>query len=288
MLGRVLGTSPGAIGAWRDPAPERDPGRLADIRTARRTWPSRGTCGRNRAVPCATVRLPESWDDYLATLRPRFRTKIRSVLRNLEGRGDVRFGFCEPRGRRERLLPILFDLHTRRWNQDGKPGVFGWDRKRQFYARPLAPRCCERRSLRFSWLEWNGRILACQYGFLHGDTYLHLQEGYEPASSTGTSASALRAWSIREFLDAGLREYDFLAGVGRHKTDWGAEVKESRQLVVAAPSYRESVSVCRGPEWEDRAEERCKRLVPEARAGAAPGTSASSGSPAAARAAAPS
>ena len=83
-----------------------------------------------------------------------------------------------------------------------------------------------------SWLEWNGRILACQYGFVHGETYLHLQEGYEPASEHWNVGIGLRAWSIREFLRAGIREYDFLAGVGRHKTDWGAEIKESRRVAL--------------------------------------------------------
>ena len=34
----------------------------------------------------------------------------------------------------DRLLPVLFDLHTRRWAEEGKPGVFGWDRKREFYS----------------------------------------------------------------------------------------------------------------------------------------------------------
>ena len=105
-------------------------------------------------------------------------------------------------------------------------------------------------------------MLACQYGFLSGNSYLHLQEGYEPASEHWNVGIALRAWSIREFLGEGIREYDFLAGVGRHKTDWGAHVKESRQLVVASPSSR-NLLYCRGPEWEERARESVKRLVPE-------------------------
>src|SRR5579872_6729627 len=44
--------------------------------------------------PCSTVLLPGSWEEYLGQLRPRFRTKVRSVLRNLESRGEVSFGFC--------------------------------------------------------------------------------------------------------------------------------------------------------------------------------------------------
>src|SRR5208282_5900165 len=122
-------------------------------------------------------------------------TKIRSVLRNLESRPEIRFGFCQEARQIDRLLPILFDLHRRRWAQDNKPGVFGWDQKREFYF-ALSPLLLERGWLRFSFLEWNGQVLACQYGYAYGGTYFHLQEGYEPASEHWNVGVGLRAWTI--------------------------------------------------------------------------------------------
>lgn len=213
-----------------------------------------------KEVPCGTVRLPEEWESFLGILKPRFRTKVRSVLRNLEARPEVRFGFCQTPAEVERLLPILFDLHARRWAEVGKPGVFGQPGKRDFYAR-LSARLLERGWLRFSWLEWNGAVLACQYGFVYQGVYSQLQEGYEPASEHWNAGIGLRAWSIREFIRQGVREYDFLGGIGRHKSDWGAEMKHSRQIVLANHSYK-SVLFCLGPEWEIRARELLKRALP--------------------------
>jgi peptidoglycan/xylan/chitin deacetylase (PgdA/CDA1 family)/CelD/BcsL family acetyltransferase involved in cellulose biosynthesis len=214
-----------------------------------------------QAIECSTLSLPSGWNEYLGTLRPRFRTKIRSVLRNLESRPEVRFGFCETAPDLGRLLPTLFELHTRRWKHDGQPGVFGWDEKRRFYAE-LSPLLLDRGALRLSWLEWNGRLLACQYGFVHGTTYFHLQEGYEPASEHWNIGIGLRAWSIRTLLGAGIREYDFLAGVGRHKMDWGAGVKQSLRLVVGLPTYA-NLLYCRGPEWLQRTKDSVKEFVPQ-------------------------
>src|SRR5215469_14977066 len=111
---------------------------------------------RETETPCATVVLPRTWDEYLGMLKPRFRTKVRSVLRNLETRPDARFGFCQHAEELDRLLPALFDLHTRRWADEGKPGVFRGEEKRAFY-RLLSRRLLERNWLRFSWLEWRGR-----------------------------------------------------------------------------------------------------------------------------------
>lgn len=212
-------------------------------------------------VDCGTASLPASWEEYLGKLRPRFRTKIRSTLRNLETREEIQFGFCEKSEQLESLLPALFDLHARRWAQDGKPGVFGRPGKRDFYV-ALSRRLLERGWLRFSWLKWKDRILACQYGFAYENTYFHLQEGYEPASEHWNLGIGLRAWSIRQFLKEGLREYDFLAGLGRHKSDWGAERKQSKRLLMANLSHK-NVLFCRGPGWEARGRESLKRIVPE-------------------------
>jgi peptidoglycan/xylan/chitin deacetylase (PgdA/CDA1 family)/CelD/BcsL family acetyltransferase involved in cellulose biosynthesis len=222
---------------------------------------SRQLAWKTGDVPCATVRLSDNWDDYMQTLQSRFRTKVRSVLRNLEGRPEVRFYFCDDPNQLERLLPTLFDLHTRRWAEEGKPGVFGGDKKRDFYFR-ISRLLLARKRLRLSWVEWNGRILACQYGFVYGDVYNQLQEGYEPASEHWNLGIGLRAWSIRELLKEGVREYDFLGGVGRHKTCWGATVKHSKRIQVAARSYR-NLLFRRGPEWEAAGREWIVKAVPE-------------------------
>ncbi len=212
-------------------------------------------------VACGTVRLPATWDEYLGLLKPRFRTKIRSVLRNLEKREDVKFKFCENAVEIEKLLPVLFDLHSRRWAQDGKAGVFVRKGKCEFY-RVLSPALHERGRLRFSWLEWRGQILACQYGFVYNGTYSQLQEGYEPASEHWNSGVGLRAWSIRKLMEEGVTEYDFLGGMGRHKSDWGADVKYSKRIVMARPTTKNLI-FCRGGSWRDQAASLLRKDSPQ-------------------------
>jgi peptidoglycan/xylan/chitin deacetylase (PgdA/CDA1 family) len=222
---------------------------------------SNGALHTESDVACGTVRLPESWEQYLKMLQPRFRTKVRSVLGKLEGHPSAHFAFCRDAAEVDRLLPVLFELHTRRWAGDAKPGVFRWDLKRDFY-KALSSTLLERDWLRFSWLEWNGRILACQYGFVYEGVYFQLQEGYEPASEHWNVGVGLRAWSIREFLKQGVQEYDFMGGMGRHKTDWAAEVKYSKRISLADASYRNRL-LFQAPEWKARAGESLKKIVPE-------------------------
>jgi peptidoglycan/xylan/chitin deacetylase (PgdA/CDA1 family)/CelD/BcsL family acetyltransferase involved in cellulose biosynthesis len=210
--------------------------------------------------PCGTVRLPESWDEYLGCLKPRFRTKVRSVLRNLAGRPEVQFGFCESTDEISNLLPVLFDLHTKRWSADGKPGVFRWDAKRNFYD-AVTPTLLNRGWLRFSWMKYKDRVVACQYGFVYNGVYLHLQEGYEPACEHWNVGIGLRAWTIQEYLKQGIREYDFLGGIGRHKTDWGGEPKLSKHIQIADRTMR-NVVFCRAAKWRSDMREAIASKLP--------------------------
>jgi len=212
-------------------------------------------------VACSTVRLPGDWEAYLGSIGQKLRKQIRALLRKIESRPGVQWGFCATREAVERMLPALFDLHSRRWAKEGKPGVYAWDKKRDFYVR-LSTRLLDRGTLRFSWLQWNGRVVACQYGFVFGGVYYHLQEGYEAASEHWSFGTALRALTVREFLKEGVREYDFLSGTGWHKQIWGAETKTSKRILLAERTAR-NVLFCRGPELREKARESIRPAIPE-------------------------
>ena len=214
-----------------------------------------------KQIPCATAALPATFDAYVALLKPRFRTKVRSTLKAIEARQEFQFGFCRSQAELNEILPCLFDLHARRWATEGKPGVFGWDAKRRFYA-DLSRRLFERGWLTVSWLRWNGTVIACQYGFTYGGVYFHLQEGYEPACEHLNPGIALRAWSIREFIAQGVKEYDFLGGINRHKTDWGAGAKMSANVELAKSGLRGWL-FSSAPELAAQARESLAAAVPE-------------------------
>jgi CelD/BcsL family acetyltransferase involved in cellulose biosynthesis/peptidoglycan/xylan/chitin deacetylase (PgdA/CDA1 family) len=197
-------------------------------------------CARERnwklkaeAVPCASLCLPKSWDEYLTGLEPRFRTKVRSSLTALEKQLKERPARCASAREVEEWLPCLFDLHTRRWETSNKPGVFRDPRKRQFY-RDISHAALEQGWLAFHRLKWAERSLAFQYGLEYRNRFHLLQEGYDPDFSALRPGVALRAWLMRHWIEAGLEEYDFLAGVSAYKLDWGAQEKSAVRLLISA------------------------------------------------------
>jgi CelD/BcsL family acetyltransferase involved in cellulose biosynthesis len=74
---------------------------------------------RNEKIPCLVTDLGPSWEDYLSSLRPRFRTKIRSTLREIETNHRVRFYTIGTDMDLGRGLRTLYELHEKRWRSTG-------------------------------------------------------------------------------------------------------------------------------------------------------------------------
>jgi CelD/BcsL family acetyltransferase involved in cellulose biosynthesis len=182
-------------------------------------------------IPCATLSLPGEWDDYLRLLRPRVRTKIRSALAYFE-QIDVEPTECTAVSELDTWLGQLFDIHTRRWQKQQGPGVFRSEARRSFY-REVSRTTLQKGWLAFHRLTWCDRPLALQYGFRYHKHIYALQEGYDPAFENLRPGVALRGWVMRDEIQQGLTEYDFLAGTARHKLDWGARPKLSRLIRLA-------------------------------------------------------
>ncbi|HET7208494.1 MAG TPA: GNAT family N-acetyltransferase [Terriglobales bacterium] len=220
----------------------------------------RGWGARSESISCATLQLPPTWDEYLKQLEPRFRTKVRSSLSSLQqcvGSAPLE---CGSKEEIESWLPPFFDLHSRRWSSQGQPGVFRDAAKRSFYGE-LSRLALDRGWLAFHRLNWGERPLAFQHGLLYRNRFHLLQEGYDPAFSAIRPGVALRAWLMRRWIEAGVQEYDFLAGAARYKLEWGASQHLTLRLRLAAKTG----SIIAALEWPDfraRTRESLGRLAP--------------------------
>lgn len=215
---------------------------------------------RDEAVPCGIVSLPETWDEYLSHLRPRFRTTIRACLRNLaQWPGGIEY-LCDSRDI-ESWLEDLFHLHGGRWQLRRQQGVFANTEKRAFY-RSLAESLLQRGCLHFARWRVANSVLAMQFGFIYGGKYFQLQEGFDRETMHVSPGITLRAATIRDLIERKVRTYDFLGGVARHKTDWGAEVAVSSRYALA-PRTMAGLAYVAAPAASDKGKVLLKKLLPE-------------------------
>ncbi|HEX5030738.1 MAG TPA: GNAT family N-acetyltransferase [Candidatus Eisenbacteria bacterium] len=200
----------------------------------------RGWLWHDWRVPCARVSLPASWDAYVKSLKPRMRTKVRSVLRVMDEEFHGRCDRLTDRSELEARLESLYDLHRRRWEAEGKSGVFQTAAKRDFYAL-LSRRLLESDRLRFYSLRIGTDYVAHQYCFEYGNRMYLLQEGLDPAWFEHGAGNALRAHVFQDCIARGIAVYDFLGGVTAHKLSWGAETVWSARVTTGPPSWKNRI-----------------------------------------------
>ena len=202
----------------------------------------RGWLAEEKVVPRLAIRLPGDWESYLATLQPRFRSKLRSLARRLQGDTGkmpvplpAAFEQCTEPSELPERLESLFALHQARWRAAGKPGAFADPARRRFY-REVGEAFLRRGWLRFWSLRLGGRYAAHEFSFEHLGRVYFLQQAFDIGSAEQNAGTALKAHVLRDSIARGAREYDFLAGAAPYKEKWGAERSECVLLTLGRPA----------------------------------------------------
>jgi CelD/BcsL family acetyltransferase involved in cellulose biosynthesis len=173
--------------------------------------------------PCSRVSLPNDYEAYLRSLKPKFRSALRYQTNRLVKNHSTRLLRTNSEEDLDAHLDRFFTMHQERWTARGETGSFHDPRKPAFY-REVAASFLRRGWLRFYHLEVDKVIRASQFGFAYRGTLYSLQEAidhsFHPPGIDGFGV-VLRGMAIRESIAEGLEAYDFLGGVEEFKTRWG-------------------------------------------------------------------
>lgn len=190
---------------------------------------------------CPYIPLPATWDEYLATLGAKTRKTIRQRLQKIQNELAAEPTYPRDRADVDRMMLRLEDLHTRSWEERGRPGVFASRRFRTFH------RLHARRSFRSGrlWmfaLRARGKDheadqdIAVTLGFRDARAAHGYQLGHDPEHRTYGIGSMMVALAIRSAIEAGLQEMDFLRGAGMYKYHLTAHERRGHDLVIHSGS----------------------------------------------------
>jgi CelD/BcsL family acetyltransferase involved in cellulose biosynthesis len=183
------------------------------------------------------VEMPPTWDAYVDSLSPEFRPLVTRYPKRLDVHYTCKLRRCENGDDLELFLPVLFDLHQRRWQEAGQPGAFASLERQQFY-RLVASAFLKRGWLDFWMLELNAVPAAAQFCCRYGDTVYLLQEGFSPDYTKDRVGYALRAKILRHYMEAGVKKYDFMGGSDPYKQKFGARAGSYWNIQFARPRSR--------------------------------------------------
>ena len=168
---------------------------------------------------CPYIRLPASWDDYLASLSSAGRYLVTRSLRVFDEWADGGAELHEARttaeldaGRR-----VLAALHGERWGRGGRTGAFRSPRFAAFHDEVMQ-RLLAEGALDLLWLTVRGDPVAVVYNIMWKGKVYFYQSGRKVNVPKGVRPGiVMHAHAIQRAIAAGRREYDFLAGASQYK-----------------------------------------------------------------------
>jgi CelD/BcsL family acetyltransferase involved in cellulose biosynthesis len=175
---------------------------------------------------CYYMSLPKSSDLFWAERSNDFKKKYRYYLKRLSAKGKVSYQKVSTLEALESGIAALANLHQKRWEDQGKPGVFASERFLMFHQ--LFSKIALKNgwlSLRFLSLDENP--IAAIYSFAYQGKVSFYQSGISTQMNNEISLGTLMlAHCVEESIADGMAEYDFLRGSDSYKKSWAKTVRE--------------------------------------------------------------
>lgn len=189
---------------------------------------------------CPGMLLPATWDEFLAGLGKKTRGNIGYYERIARRDFDFSIGALGPEDVPEGMT-ALFHLHAQRWRKRWLPGVLT-GAGRQAFHREVARLFAQKGWLRLYALRLNGDIKAVLYCFSYGGKGYYYLGGFEPSLAKYSLGTVLTAHAIRDSIEAGLKEFDFLRGNEPYKSRWTGSHKMNHRLLLRKSTPRSDLA----------------------------------------------
>jgi CelD/BcsL family acetyltransferase involved in cellulose biosynthesis len=192
---------------------------------------------------CPYIQLPNSNTEFLNSIKGHQRKDLRRIRRRLEEKYNVEFTCYSGECSIDDEMTSFFDLHQKRWESQGLPGVFSSSAIRNFHIE-IAKKFFEKGWLGLYNLNVSGTPVASLYGFKYRSKYYGYLSGFDPKYFRFNVGSLLFLHAIEDCIRQGLAEFDFLRGTEEYKTRWNTKVRLNHQATLIRNGFFPKVENC--------------------------------------------
>ena len=155
------------------------------------------------------IELPSTWDEYLNSLAPSMRYKIRNGRRRLQKSGGAVVHKVKNAVELARGFEELARLHKKRWESRGMAGAFAHEQFVRFHKR-IMPSMLQQGRLGLYVLTEDNDSKAVIYNIVYKNKVYFYQSGVDTADRKSAFGYVLHSHCIEEAIEQGMAEYDFL------------------------------------------------------------------------------
>lgn len=185
-------------------------------------------------IPCYYVTLQSTWEETFARFSQKQRYEIRRDTKKLNAVGKVELVFHDQESHFNDWWTILRKLHQERWTAAGERGVFSNEKFLEFHRRILEI-AWQRRWLSLPVLLLDEKPIGALYNFVYRDRLLEYQTGIKRDVGSGIAVgNVLHSLVMKNAVDRGYREYNFLGGNYDYKRRWATGVNHRGEVRIRA------------------------------------------------------
>jgi CelD/BcsL family acetyltransferase involved in cellulose biosynthesis len=177
--------------------------------------------------------LPDTWDEFLASLSKNLRAKWRKYGRALDRNGGLVVRTARSEADLERHLDAFLELEASGWK--GRAGTaLRCDPRAEALYRSFAFAAARQGWARISVLESGGVPVAAAYGCVFAGKAFRLKSGFDERYSDRSPGLVLVGEELRRSIEEGLVGYEFLGAADAHKLRWGPKTRD----LITLRAYR--------------------------------------------------
>ncbi len=187
---------------------------------------------------CPVLTLPPSWDEYYDGLGRNLRYDLRRYARKVANDfRKVHYQLVRTSEELNEAFAALVRLHGERWRRRGLPGVLASPRRQRFQLE-LAQTLLRRDRLRMFVLRLDDAPTAVLLNYWFGGRYYFYVGGFDVNRERYRPGTLLFAQAIRQAIEEGATEFDFLRGQEEYKYRFGAVDRPHYHLAVTRNTLR--------------------------------------------------
>ena len=190
--------------------------------------------------------LTGTWDDYTATLSPKFRQNLRNRLTRLKKIGEPALETIPSTVPADRLrggadletaCRDVVRIEAAAWKHSEGTAIASDPAVDRLYRR-FADRAADQGWLRLYFLTVNGHRIATSYSLCYQRRLFLFKTGYDPAYAACSPFKLLTSLILRDAFASGLQEVDFLGDPEPWKLDWTTTTRPHDWLYIFSNTVR--------------------------------------------------
>ncbi len=188
-----------------------------------------------------------TWESYLDSLHANHRINLGKMLRRLHKDFDVTLQVAATESERQWAMDVFVRLHLRRWS--GKGGSTALNRQELIdFHRAFSGISLEQGWLKLYTLLLDGAPVSSLYVFKYRNVYHHYQSAFDPDYHKYSLGTVIIALAIKDAIEDGALEFDFLHDNETYKYLWARQERELIRLELYPPKtmggvYRHSATL---------------------------------------------